>query len=204
MNNHHLQIHVYCIDGSTHTFVQDEPDAINLTLAELNPAMLFSGERIVVGDGGSAVEFLPPLLARIDLVTDRYSVWDFPFALGAPLELTEAEYAECLCGQKPSEPAGGQGDTPVFLDLQMVNGLQTFLWMEVVGGLQASRLGRIYSLLKERRLVFGLRTGGVGILNLANLAHFDVHPKPPEPVNAVTVSHYASERPRLRLRLAAH
>ncbi|MGA3267455.1 MAG: hypothetical protein ABSE16_11600 [Verrucomicrobiota bacterium] len=176
----YLQVRIHGIDGSTETFIQNDPDLANSTLARLNPVSLFTEDKITVADEHSESTYFPPLVARIDLVTDRFSVWDFPFFLGAPVELTELEFMQCLQNLKPLQTADPQSDVSVFLDLQMVSGQRIFLWMEVVGGLQAGRLHRIYSLLKERRLIFGLRTGGIGVLNLANLVHFSVHPEPPD------------------------
>ncbi len=183
----YLQVRIHGIDGSTETFIQNDPELANCTLARLNPVSLFTEDKITVADEHSESTFFPPLVARIDLVTDRFSVWDSPFFLGAPVELTELEFMQCLQNLKPLETAGPQSDLSVYLDLQMVSGQRIFLWMEVVGGLQAGRLGRIYSLLKERRLIFGLRTGGIGVLNLANLVHFSVHPEPPD-ANSVAAS----------------
>jgi len=176
-----LQIHVYGIDGSIQTFVQHHPERVNRTLSELQPGQLFTQDRIKVVGEDSQATFFPPLVTRIDLVTDRFTVWDFPFVLGAPMELTEAEFMECL--QNPGS-AYAQSDTPVLLDMEMVSGQHSFLYMNVVAGLPAARLNRIYSLLKERRLIFGLRTEGIGVLNLANLVRFSVHPEPSEPANA--------------------
>jgi hypothetical protein len=123
--------------------------------------------------------FLPPLLTRIDLVTDRLSVWDFPFVIGAMVELTEMEFREYLHGLQQEEQPRTGGDLPVFLDIEMVSGQHAFLWMEIVAGLPTDQLRRIYSPLRERRLIFGLREGGIGILNLANLVRLSVHPEPP-------------------------
>lgn len=50
----------------------------------------------------------------------------------------------------------------------MLNGRRLFLHVAVVGGLATARLEKGYSLLKEHSLIFGLRTGGIGILNLSN------------------------------------
>jgi hypothetical protein len=173
-----LQIRIHGIDGSTRTFVQNEPDLVSRTLDELLPTRLFTQDRILIADEYSVGTFLPPLLTRIDLITDQFSVWDFPFAIGALLELTEAEFHKFLNDRQRWAQTRTSGDYPVFLDIQMVNGQRLFLWMEIVAGLPADRLLRIYSLLKERSLIFGLRTGGIGVLNLANMVRFSVHPDP--------------------------
>jgi hypothetical protein len=52
--------------------------------------------------------------------------------------------------------------------------------MEIAGDLSAIRMSRIQSLLHERSLIFGLRTGGIGVLNLANMVKFANFPEPPD------------------------
>jgi hypothetical protein len=171
-----LQIRIHGIDGTVATFTQTDPDVVNRTLGELNPAQILTQTKITIAGNHSVTTFIPPLIARIDLITDRLSVWDFPFAIGALVELTETEFHKFLHDLQRRVQIRASDDFPVFLDLQMVNGQRLFLWMEIIAGLPADRLLRIYSLLKERSLVFGLRTGGIGILNPANLVRFSVHP----------------------------
>lgn len=173
-----LQIRIDTIDGSTRVFVHNDPELAQRTLAGLHPATIFARERITITDEDSEITLAPPLITRIDLATSELSVWDFPFVLGALLEVTEAEFSEGIQNLKDGEALRSPGGIPVFLDLEMVNGQRVFLWMQIVAGLPAARLERIYSLFKERRLIFGLRTGGIGILNLANLVRFVVHPEP--------------------------
>lgn len=174
-----LQIRIDTIDGSTRVFIQSDPESVCRTLTELHPTAIFTQDRIAITDEDSEITLVAPLITRIDLVTSELSVWDFPFVLGALVEVTEAEFTEGIRNLKGGEALHSPGGIPVFLDLEMVNCQRLFLWMQLVAGLPAARLERVYSLLKERHLLFGLRTGGIGILNLANLVRFAVHPEPP-------------------------
>jgi len=191
-----LRVRVHGIDGSVRTFTQHDPDLVNRTLHELEPAQMFTQNRISVADEREAATFLPPLVTRVDLITDRLSVWDFPFVIGAMLELTEAEFIGQVHGPRRTEHPHLRGDFPMFLDIEMVSGQHAFLRMEIIAGLPAEQLLRIYSLLKERRLIFGLHTCGVGILNLANVARFLVHPELPEATNAVGFARRENGEPR--------
>jgi len=175
-----LQVRIHTIDGSTRTFIQEDPDLLNRTLTDLHPAHLFTQDRLTIAEDETEVALVSPLITRIDLITERLSVWDFPFVLGALIEVTEAEFIEGLQGLKPLEMPGSPSETPVFLDIEMVSGQRLFLGMRIVAGLPMARLGRVYLLLKERRLIFGLRTGGVGVLNLSNMVRFSVHPEMPK------------------------
>ena len=188
-----LQIRVYAFDGSMQMFTQNDSDLVNRSLLELHPAFLFKQDQITIAHEDGQTTFLPPLVARVDLITDRLSVWDFPFFPGALMELTEAEFNEGVRALR--EQTGLRSETLIFLDMEMVSGQHSYLWMQIIAGLSAARLIRIYSLFKERRLIFGLRTGGVGALNLANLVRFAVHPEPPQPA-AICLSRSSRDWPK--------
>jgi hypothetical protein len=176
--NTSLQIRIQGVDGSVATFTQNEPDVVNRTLDEINPARILTQTKISIAGNHSITTFIPSLVTRIDLITDRLSVWDYPFVIGALVELTEAEFHRFLHDLQQRGQPCTSGDFPVFLEIEMVNGQRSFLWMEIVAGLPAERLLKIYSLFKERSLIFGLRAGGIGVLNLANMVRFTVHPDP--------------------------
>ena len=168
------------------TFTLNDPELLNRTLRDLDVSLLFARENIMVADGDNVATLQTAQLTRIDLGTDQLSVWDFPFVLGAPVELSEAEHSR-VTENSPSRDHTMQTDAAVFLDITMFSGLRYFFWMQVVGGLPALRLNRIYAMLKANSLVFGLRTGGIGILNLINLTHFAIHPEPQENMDEVLV-----------------
>lgn len=204
MNHEHLQIRIYGTDGATRTFVQNDAQLIDRTLHELNPRALFSQDRITITDDDAEITFLSSALTRIDLMSDRLSVWDYPFALGALVELTEQEFMEFIHEPRPRQPANSASGTPVFLKLEMLHGQPVFLWMQVIAGLPPARWQKIHSLLEERRLIFDLRAGGIGVLNLANLVRASIHPEPSELAAAAGAVPPAVERPKLRLAGSLH
>lgn len=181
MKHLQLEIRVDTIDGSTRLWLQRDPELVRRTLAEIHPALIFAHDQITLSDGDVETTLLLPLITRIDLMTDHWSVWDFPFVLGALMEVTEGEFMLGLAGLQNWRHRAMQTELSLFLDVEMLNGQRLFLQMEVVGGLAAARLEKVYSLLKEHSLIFGLHTGGIGILNLSNLVRFEVHPEPPQP-----------------------
>lgn len=176
----YLQIRIYGTDGATRLFTQNDPEVANRTLRKLNPGRLFANNTVKIPDDEVEATIAAAALARVDLITDRLSVWDFPFVLGAHVELTEAEFRKSLEHPQPWESSAWRGDIPVFLEINMVRNQCYFFWMEVVGGLSAVRMSRIEAMLKEPCFIFGLRTGGIGVLNLANIAEFAIYPGPPD------------------------
>ena len=180
MNNttQSLQINIHKVDGSVATFTQSEADLANRILNELQPGRIFNQEKITVAGNHTTTTFISALVTRIDLVNDQLSVWDFPFMIGALLELTETEFHEFLNERQRRVQPRLSGDFPTSLEIEMVNSQRAFLWMEVIAGFPTSQLLRAYSSLKERSLVFGLRTGGIGVLNSANITRFTIHRDP--------------------------
>jgi hypothetical protein len=197
MNDQHSQllIRTYETDGSVQTIAQNDPELVGRILSGLNPAALLNGNGI--GNSGSALR--PRPFARVDLITDRLSVWDFPFVLGAPVELAESEFANHL--QQPGrwKLAAGQSDIPVFLNVAMATGQHCFFEMEVAGGWSALNMNRLRSIFKAPHLIFGLRPDGIGILNLAKMAHFSVYPEPPDAVAETHSAHSAMDRNKFGL-----
>lgn len=190
-----LKICVWQIDGSTQSFVQSDPDLVNRTIAELHSGSLFNQDRIIIADGEVQGSFLPPRITRIDLMTDQVTVWDFPFAFGALIELSEGEFLDGV--RALSESANLRTGTRLFFDIQAVSSQRTCLWMDVVAGFPAARMAQVYSLFDERQLIFGLREGGVGVLNPANVAQFAIFPEPVA-INTVKGSEIDSEKLDLR------
>ncbi len=180
-----LKIRLYGIDGATRLFTVNDSDLVNRILMQLDPATLFAHETIRIADDDTETAFAVSELSRIDLMTDCLSVWDYPFVLGAPVELTQAEFCECLHNLPQWDSPRWQSDRPIFLEMNMVKDHRYWFWLEVVGGLSAVRQSRILTLLQKPGFIFGLRTGGIGILNLANLTHFSVYPESPELAGAV-------------------
>ncbi len=172
------QIQIHQVDGSVTTFTQSEAGLADLVMNDLQPARIFHQEKLTIAGSHSVTTFISSLVTRVDLITGQLSVWDFPFVIGALLELTETEFREFLFSQKPLGQTRPPGDYPLFLEIEMINGQRSFLWMEVIAGFPADLLPRACSLLKERNLIFGLRPEGIGILNPATIARCAVHPDP--------------------------
>ncbi len=173
-----LQINIHKVDGSMVTITQSDAALANRTLNEFHPTRIFNEEGIATSCSHSVAKFNLSSITRVDLITDQLSVWDFPFVLGALMELTEGEFHgivhERLRWMQPCPP----GDLPVFFDVEMVNGRHSYLWMAVIAGFSAARLSEAFSQLRTRSLIFALHAGGVGVLNPANIVRFTVHPHP--------------------------
>lgn len=171
-----LKIHIHKVDGSLERVTQSEAGLVRRILHEFQPGRIFNQETIIFPGDHSLASYRAPQVTRIDLITDLLSVWDFPFVIGALVELQESEFQEFLNDRRGRVTPRTSGNFPVFLEIEMVNGQRLLLWMDIIAGLPVDRLRRIYSLCQKRSLIFGLRSGGIGVLNMANVARFLVHP----------------------------
>lgn len=178
----HIRIHQ--VDGFTRTFVIDDAEKADSALMKMDASLMFERDLITLADGYSEVTLPTAQLTRIDLITDRLSVWDFPFVVGAPTEMSEADFSGCVANSMQADP-NQSDDLPAFLKIIMAQQQSLFLCMEVVGGMPAIRLSRLQSMLKRKSLVFGLQPIGIGIINLNHLTHFSIHPEPTG-INGVT------------------
>lgn len=200
MNPPSLQVRIHGIDGSTQTFALGNPEFAKRALRELHPALLFSRDEITVaGDHSQSTLFLP-LVARVDLITDRLSPFNFPSVLGFLSELTGAEFLARLRAAR--EQPVSNSEAPVLLSLELAGGQHTFLWAHLPAGMPAARMDTINRTLKERRLIFCRRRGGIGVLNLANLVRFSVHPKPPTAAGIPSPANSRFDRPKSSLTLS--
>ena len=173
-----LQINIHKVDSSVATFTQSQAHQVNRILNEFQPSRIFNQDKITFAGIHSETALVPSLITRVDLITDQLSVWDFPFAIGALVELTEAEFHDFLAGRRQGMQPHSPSDFPMSLEIELADGHRVFLWMEIIAGYPTDQLLKSCSLLKERSLVFELLAGGAGVLNPENIASFMIHPDP--------------------------
>lgn len=174
----HQQFRVYEPGGSTRSFTQSDFGLARQALAELNPIELFAENAVKILDDDGEYIFEASELERIDLITDRLSVWDYPSMIGTNVELTEGEFHELVKAPRRRESPRSPGIVSLFISMVMSGGQRYFFWMEVAGGLSAIRTSRICAMIQQPKLVFGLRIGGIGVLNLARMDRFSIWPEP--------------------------
>lgn len=181
MNSHfsRQQIRVYEHDGFTRLFTQSDPNLANQALLRFNPAELFAQNEIKILDDDGEFTFDASRFERIDLMTDRLSVWDCASVIGVNVELTEGEFRESVKAHQRGESLHSLRVLSVFVSIVMAGGHRYFLWAEIAGGLSAIRMSRICSMIRQPQLIFGLRIGGIGVLNLARMTHFSMHTESP-------------------------
>jgi hypothetical protein len=197
-----IRIRVHGVDGSIRTFTQRGGGVIRQTLDWFHPTYLFAQQRIEIPGERSLTTFIASQVTRIDLVTEPRSNCHVPPDLVAAVELTEPAFQVLTQGEqpqeKPEESTLPHKTEKVLLDIALAGCQHVFLAQERAVSQPSQDMLRFSTLLTSKSLSFLMRTGGVAVLNIANLVCFTVYPDP-APVPAAV---RATVRPREATELA--
>jgi hypothetical protein len=177
-----LTIRLHLTDGSVHAFTQADATINKKLWDEIEPSRLFARHRIVVGSEHSKSVFVACEIVRVDFVHESFQCWEFPAGYSDIVELSEDEFRqhahldrrELMVKRNQQTPAG---DLLVsFVKLQMRGGHPVFVMVEIPVKLPAENQSFMQFMLSKGAIHMRLRSGGIGILNLANLAAYTVYP----------------------------
>jgi hypothetical protein len=181
-----LTIQFHLTDGSTHSFVQGDVSTARNIRNEIDPARLFARPRIVVGSEHSKTVFVTAETVRIDFVQAGFQCWQFPAGYGDIVELSEEEFHRHARLDRPQSMVKRDQPTPAgdllvsFVKLQMRGGRPLFVMVEIHATLPAESQSFMHFMLSKAAVHFRLRGGGIGVVNLANLAAYRVYPGVPQ------------------------
>src|ERR1043165_2732367 len=177
-----LAIRFHLTDGSVHSFVQTDDAAAQKLWDGIDPARLFARPRTVVGSEHSKAVFVSAEIVRVDFLHDSFQCWEFPGGYSDIVELSEEEFREHAHLNQPAQMTRREQATPVgdllvsFVKLQMRGGRPLFVMIEVPVKLPAESQSFMQFMLSKAAVHMRLRGGGIGVLNLANLAGYTVYP----------------------------
>jgi hypothetical protein len=175
-------VRIHLEDGSVESFVQtDEPTAKKIWDA-IDPVRLFGQQRVVIAGDYSKSVYVGSAIVRIDFVQHFCPCWQFPEGYADVVEISEAEYQKGAHIDQPELMRKREQWTPVgdllvsFLKLQFRNSAPLFLMAEFSVKLPAENQSFMRFLLSKTGFHMRLRGGGVGVVNLAQLAGYTVYP----------------------------
>ena len=177
-----LTIRFHLTDGSVHSFVQTDGAAARKLWEGVDPARLFARPRIVVGREHSKAVFVSAETVRVDFLHDSFQCWEFPGGYSDIVELSEEEFRQHAHLDQPGLMAKREQPTPVgdllvsFVKLHMRGGRPLFVMVEIPVKLPAESQSFMQFMLSKASVHMRLRGGGIGVLNLANLAGYTVYP----------------------------
>jgi hypothetical protein len=177
-----LTIRFHLTDGSVHSFVQNDAAAARKLWDDIDPARLFARPRIVIGSEHSKTVFVSGEIVRVDFLQEGFQCWEFPGGYSDIVELSEKEFRKHAHLDQPElmpkrEQRTPPGDLLVsFTRLQMRGGDPVFVMVEVPVKLPVENQSFMQFMLSKGSVHMRLRGGGIGVLNLANLAGYVVYP----------------------------
>jgi hypothetical protein len=177
-----LTIRFHLTDGSVHSFVQTDDAAARKLWEEIDPARLFARPRIVVGSEHSKAVFVSAETIRVDFLHDSFQCWEFPGGYSEIVELSEEEFRKHAHFDQPTLMAKRAQPTPAgdllvsFVKLQMRGGHPQCVMVEAPVKLPIENQSFMQFMLSKASVHMRLRGGGIGVLNLANLAAYTVYP----------------------------
>lgn len=177
-----LQVHIHKVDGSVTTFVQNDASKVKKLLDGFQPARIFDRDKITFTDKNSITSLPLSKITRIDLESEQHSHLLFPVGVVDAVELTGTEF-ELLIRNPVMYEQWNQIGTPdaalvTFLDVEMADGQCLFFMVEMQVELQSELWKTKGFPLSGSGLCFRMRTGGVAVLNLAQLTRLTFFPKP--------------------------
>ena len=177
-----LTIRFHLTDGSVQSFVQTGDDAARKIWDGVEPARLFACPRIVIGSEHSKTVFVSSEISRVDFLHHSFQCWQFPGGYSDIVELCEEEFRKHAQLDQPALMVKRDQPTPAgdllvsFVKLHMRGGAPQFVMVEAPAKLPAESQSFMQFMLSKAAVHMRLRGGGIGVLNLANLAAYSVYP----------------------------
>ena len=181
-----MLVRIHLENGSVQSFVQPDEAVARQTWDAIDPARLFTQPRIVIAGAYSKSVFVGSSIVRIDFVQQFCPCWKFPEGYSDIVELSEAEFRKNAHLDEPElmarrEQGPATGDLLVsFLKLEFRNVAPLYLMAELSLKLPVENQSFMRFLLSKTGLHLRLRGGGVGVVNLAQLASYTVYPGVPQ------------------------
>jgi hypothetical protein len=178
----HLQINIYKVNGSTTTFVQDDAGEIRKMFAGFQPTQIFNRDVIAFTDKNSITSLPASQITRIDLISEQLNL-NFPGGMVEAVELSWTEFQALVRSPVMYEQWRLKNTENLcvvtLLDVEMMDGQCLYFTMETQVELLRSEFWNTRKfILTGAGLCFRMRTGGVGVLNLAHLTRLTFFPKP--------------------------
>ena len=177
-----LTVRFHLTDGSVHSFAQADDVLARKIWDGVEPARLFARQRIVIGSEHSKTVFVSAEIIRVDFLHESFQCWEFPGGYSDIVELSEEEFRKHARFDQPELMPKREQPTPTgdllvsFVRLHMRGGRPLFVMIEVPVKLPAESQSFMQFMLSKAAVHMRLRGGGIGVLNLANLAAYSVYP----------------------------
>ena len=175
-------VRIHLENGSIQSFFQADEATARKTWEAIDPVRLFTQPRVVIAGDYSKSVFVGPAIVRIDFVQHFCPCWQFPEGYSDVVELSEADFRKHAHLGEPGLMQKREESTPVgdllvsFLKLEFRSAAPLYLMAELSVKLPAENQSFMRFLLSKTGFHMRLRGGGVGVVNLAQLAGYTAFP----------------------------
>jgi|HubBroStandDraft_2_1064218.scaffolds.fasta_scaffold218289_1 hypothetical protein len=175
-----LQICIHKLDGTSSMFAQEDAGISKQILDGFQPMEVFNQQTIVLADKNSHTSFPASQITRIDLDSEQHTHLIFENGVVEAIELSKTEFETLIQNVTIRDQWKNLGEEDAFvvtfLNVEMADGQCVLLTMEVDAA-SPSGLGDLRDFLFSKSgLCFRMRTGGVAVLNMANLSRLTFFP----------------------------
>jgi hypothetical protein len=177
-----LTIRFHLTDGSVQSFTQPDDGVVRKIWRGIDPVKLFARRRLIIGSEHSKAVFVSSEIIRVDFHHPSLQCWNFPKGYADIVELSEEDFRQYAHLDQPKLMVRRDQSTPTgdllvsFVRLQMRGGHPQFVMVEVLVKRPAQSQSLLQFMLSKAAIHMRLCGGGIGVLNLANLAAYTVYP----------------------------
>ncbi len=193
-----LQIRVHKRDGSVSSFIQHDFEISRHILSGFDPMDVFMRSRIILGDRNSHTVIPVPQITRIDLEINPDSPLSFVTDLVEGVELMPEEFQTLVQNVAFDDQWKSLGEMEAFvvtfLNLEMADGRNVLVTMEVDSVSPQGLCEWRDFLLSRPGLCFRASSGGVSVLNMANLCCLTIFPGAQQPSDDTWQARRSGER----------
>lgn len=169
-----LEIRIHKLNHSITSFAQDDLALAKQILDDFNPLAVFNEPKLFLGNRNSHTVIPVSQIIRMDLEIQPEAPLIFPADLVEAVELTPGEFDTLIQNLAVNDQWNHLGELDAFvvtfLNFEMADGRTVLLTMEVDAESPQGLCELRDYLLNRSGLCFRSSSGGVSVLNLANLA----------------------------------
>lgn len=173
-----MEIRVYLNTGEILDFVQNDPQQIQILMAEVAGARLFSHKVLILGDGASCTLVRPSAISRVDVVTAES--FQMPRTIDAVMTLIEDEETFRLRA-KAATAAFREGVAPGeeyigYMHFDMAGGHRVLIEIQRTLREQVQFFTNLNRIMDLPVLFFPHPRGGAVVVNVANVSAIGTAP----------------------------
>jgi hypothetical protein len=193
-----LEIHIHLVTGAVEKFVQDDPQAIQVIFAGLQPQRIFSQPHLMIAGKYSMTVYSCPAITMVELIMEGYPDWSFPLGIDRIEAITEDEFWQRF------QPQGGErlvrehprkvGEPMIgFMEIALVSGECAFVEVHSKVRDMIDQLHVLSQLIAVPNLFSWRKGGGVIFVNPSNILRVTFNPGPSETPTTAWPAHHKKE-----------